>query len=166
MKKSLFLSVSFFLTIGITVACGKNAREERGYQIKAQGLAEVIAKQASACVSQSKAYLAAWEYAKVTETDFETALSQILGDEAKQSRARMIENKAMIDSLLEELKDPPDRFMETYKILVDLHELYGQLHNLSLKPSNDMEIHNKKVDKLTSKIETKIEDLNATFLIE
>jgi len=75
----------------------------------------------------------------------------------------MVENKAMIDNLLEELRTPPMKFEESYNKLVELHEIYMQLHTLALKPSDDMEKHNKEVNRLAGQIMEKKKELDATF---
>ena len=164
MKKSLVLAALVFFVFGLFLGCSNRAQEEQKYEIKAQGLGRLIVQQASACVSQSKAYLAVWEYAKVSEMDFETAAAQMLGSETKQNKAMMVEHKAMIEGLLEELKDPPSRFESTYEKLVELHEIYVKLHDLAMDPSDDMENHMKSVNKLSDQILEKTREMDATFV--
>ena len=101
MKKCQVFGVLIFFAFGLFSGCSNRAQEERKYEIKAQGLGELITQQAYACVSQSKAYQAVWEYAKVSEMDFETAAAQLLGPETRQNKATMVEHKAMIENLLE-----------------------------------------------------------------
>jgi predicted secreted Zn-dependent protease len=163
LKERLILALICLLVISFLSDCSNRAREEEAYGIKAQGLGELIAKQASACVSQSRAYMAVWEYAKVSEIDFEMAAAEMLGEETKQNKAMMVENKAMIDNLLEELRNPPVKFEESHNKLVELHEIYMQLHTLALKPSDDMEKHNEEVNRLAGQIMEKKKELDATF---
>jgi hypothetical protein len=165
MKKSLISTLVFLPVIVYFAGCGNQGREERAYEIKAQGLGELIAKQASACVSQSRAYMAVWEYAKVSEMEFEEAAAEMLGAETRQNKAMMVENKAMIETLLEELKDPPKKFEESYTKLMELHAIYVQLHTLALDPSDDMEEHNEKVNSLADKIAEKKRELDATLIL-
>jgi hypothetical protein len=165
MKKSLISALIFLPVIVYFSGCGSQQREERAYGIKAQGLGELIVGQASACVSQSRAYLAVWEYAKVSEMEFEEAAAEMLGAETKQNKAMMVENKAMIETLLEELKDPPKKYEESYKKLMELYEIYVQLHNLALDPSGDMEEHNEKVNSLADRIAEKKRELDATLIL-
>ena len=73
MKKCHILIGLIFFAFGLFPGCSDKAQEERRYEIKAYGLAELMVSQAHACVSQSKAYQAVWEYAKVSEMDFKTA---------------------------------------------------------------------------------------------
>ena len=97
--------------------------------------------------------------------DFETAAAQLLGPETRQNKATMVEHKAMIENLLEELKEPPSRFEETYKRLGELYEIYVQLHDLAMDPLNDMDKHMKSVNKLSDLIVEKERELDATFVV-
>jgi len=124
LKGRLILALICLLVILFLSDCSNRAREEEAYGIKAQGLGELIAKQASACVSQSRAYMAVWEYAKVSEIDFEMAAAEMLGEETRQNKAMMVENKAMIDNLLEELRNPPVKFEESHNKLVELDAIF------------------------------------------
>ena len=165
MKKCLILAALIFPVFGLFSGCSNRAQEEQRYEIKAQGLGKLIAQQASACVSQSKAYQAVWEYAKVSEMDFETAAAQMLGSETRQNKAMMVEHKSMIEDLLEELEDPPSQFEGTYEKLVELHEIYVKLHDLAMDPSDDMDDHMKSVNKLSAQILEKTRELDATFVM-
>jgi len=165
MKKYLVSFAFIFLAFGLFSGCSNSAQEVQKYKIKAQGLGELIAQQAYACVTQSKAYQAVWEYAKVSEMDFEMAVVQMLGPETKQNIATMIEHKSMIENLLEELKDPPSRFEETYKRLDELYEIYVQLHDLAMDPRDDMVKHMNSVNKLSDQIVEKARELDAAFVV-
>ncbi len=165
MKKSLISALVFLPVFVYFAGCGNQGREERAYEIKAQGLGELIAKQASACVSQSRAYMAVWEYAKVSEMEFEEAAAEMLGAETKKNQAMMVENKSMIEKFLEELKEPPKKYEESYKKLTELYEIYVQLHTLALDPSDDMNEHNEKVNNLADRIAEKKRELDATLIL-
>ncbi len=165
MKKGLISALIFWSGIVYFVGCGNQGREERAYEVKAQGLGKLIVSQASACVSQSRAYMAVWEYAKVSEMEFEQAAAEMLGAETKQNKAMMVENKALVETLLEELKDPPIKYEESYKKLIELHEIYVQLHTLALEPSDDMEEHNEKVNGLADRIAEKKRELDTTLIL-
>lgn len=166
MKKCQILVGLVFFAFGLFSGCGNHAQEERRYEIEAQALGKLISQQAYACVSQSKAYQAVWEYAKVTEMDFETAAAQMLGSETKQNKATMVEHKAMIENLLEELKEPPSRFEETFKRLGELYEIYVQLHDRALDPLDDMDKHMKSVNELSDQIIEKTRELDAALVVK
>lgn len=165
MKRSLISLLIFLLVIALFTGCGNQGRKESAYEIKAQGLAELIVNQASACVSQSRAYMTVWEYARVSEIEFEKAAAEMLDAETEQNKAMMVENRAMIETLLEELKNPPLKFEGSYKKLMELHAIYVQLHTLALDPSDNMEEHNEKVNSLADKMTEKKRELDATFIM-
>ena len=165
MKKCFVIAPILFFMFSVFFGCGNRAQKERQYEIKAQSLGVLMAQQANACVSQSKAYQAVWEYAKVSEIDFKTAVDQMLGPEAKQNKATMVEHKAMIENLLEELKEPPSKFEETYKRLWELYEIYVPLHDLAMTPLDDMDEHMKSVSKLAEQIAAKVRELDAALIV-
>jgi hypothetical protein len=154
MKKCQIAVVLVFFCFGFFSGCTNRAQKERGYEIKAQGVGELITQQAYACVSQSKAYQAVWEYAKVSEMDFETAAAQMLGPETRQNKAMMIEHKAMIENRLEELKEPPSRFEETYKRMGELYDIYVHMRQ-----------HMDSVNKLFDQILESKRELDGTFVV-
>lgn len=165
MKKcQIFIGFVFF-AISLFSSCSDRAQAEKRYEIKAQGLGELIVQQANACVSQSEAYQAVWEYARVSEMDFETASAQMLGPETRENKAMMVEHKAMIENLLEELKEPPSRFEKTYDRLGELYEIYVQLHDLAMDPLDDMDKHMKTVNKLSDQIFEKAQELDAALVV-
>jgi uncharacterized protein YdiU (UPF0061 family) len=166
MKKCLIIASILCLVFYLLSGCGNRAQKERQYEIKVQGLGELIAQQAYACVSQSKAYQAVWEYAKVSEIDFKTAAAQMLGPETRQNKATMAEHKAMIEDLLEELKEPPSQFEETFKRLGELYEIYVQLHDLAMDPLDDMDKHMKSVNKLSDQVIEKAREMAATLSVK
>jgi hypothetical protein len=166
MKKCLTMALIFLFVICLFVGCTNRAQKERQYEIKAHGLGELIVNQAYACVSQSRAYQAIWEYAKVSEMDFKSAAAQMLGPETKQNKAMMVEHKAMIEDLLEELKEPPSKFEETYKRLGELYEIYVPLHDLAMDPLDDVDKHMKSVNELSDQIVEKARELDAALVVK
>jgi hypothetical protein len=166
MKKYLITAPIIFLVLCLFVGCTNRAQKERQYAIKAQSAGELIVNQAYACVSQSKAYQAVWEYAKVSDMDFKTAAAQMLGPETRQNKATMVEHKAMIEDLLEELKEPQSKFEETYKRLGELYEIYVQLHDRALDPLDDMDKHMKSVNELSDQIIEKTRELDAALVVK
>lgn len=166
MKKCLTMALIFLFVICLFVGCTNRAQKERQYEIKAHSLGELIVNQAYACVSQSRAYQAVWEYAKVSEMDFKSAAAQMLGPETKQNKAMMVEHKAMIEDLLEELKEPPSKFEETYKRLGELYEIYVPLHDLAMDPLDDVDKHMKSVNELSDQIVEKARELDAALVVK
>ena len=164
-KYQVYLSLICFTFVFFS-GCGNRAQVEMRYEIKAQSLGELMVNQAYACVSQSKAYQAVWEYAKVSEMDFKSAAAQMLGPETRQNKATMVEHKTMIEDLLEELKEPPSKFEETYKRLGELYDIYVQLHDLAMEPLDDMDKHMKSVNELSDQIVEKARELDAVLVVK
>ncbi len=164
-KNQICLSLICFAFVFFS-GCSNRAQVEMRYEIKAQSLGKLMVNQAFACVSQSKAYQAVWEYAKVSEMDFKSAAAQMLGPQMSQNKATMVEHKAMVEDLMEELKDPPSRFEETYKRLDELYEIYVQLHDLAMDPLDDMDKHMKSVNELSDQIVEKARELDAVLVVK
>jgi len=164
MKKIL---TSIMVLMGASVFlinCSNKAQEEEEYKIKAKGMGDVIVSQAQGCISQSKAYRTAWEYAKATEMDFDSAVKEILSGDMEANKQMMVENKARIDKMLEGLEDAPEKYEEAHKNLKELYDTYVKLHKLALKPLKDMEKHEAAVNDLASQILKKKKELDAVLL--
>ncbi len=165
MRKFSVFAVSVTFALALFSVCANRVQEDRRYEIKAQSAGNFIVQQASTCVSQSKAYMAVWEYARVSEIDFEKAAAEMLGPETRQNKAMMVEHKGMIKGFLEELKDPSSRFESTYERLTELHAIYVKLHDLAMDPSDEMRKHMETVDKLFDQILEKKREFDATFVM-
>jgi hypothetical protein len=163
MKKTLIAVMVLIGAFIFSVSCSNRAQEEEEYKIKAEGIGEAIVSQAKGCVSQSKAYRTAWEYAKVTEMDFDAAVKEILSGDMEANKQMMLENKARIDKMLEGLEGPPEKYEEAHKKLKELYEVYIKLHKLALKPMKDIEKHEASVNGLVSQILKKKMDLDAVL---
>lgn len=166
MRKHRLFAPLLFLLIFSFIGCADRAQEKRQYTLKAHKTGELMVNQASACISQSRAYQAVWEYARVSDVDFKTAAAQMLGPQTSQNKTTMVENKAMIESLLDELKDPPAAFEETYKRLKEIYEIYTQLHDLAMTPLDDMNDHMESVNDLSGQILEKSRELVAALVIK
>jgi len=78
----------------------------------------------------------------------------------------MVEHKAMIEDRVEELKQPPSKFEETYKRLGELYEIYVQLHDLAMDPLDDMDKHMKSVSELSDQVVVKARELDAALVVK
>jgi hypothetical protein len=163
MKKTLAAVLVLLGTAVFFIDCSNKAQEEEEYQIKAKGIGDVIVSQVQGCVSQSKAYRTAWEYAKVTEMDFDSAVKEILSGDMEANKQMMLENKARIDKMLEGLDGPPEKYDEAHKKLKELYDIYIKLHKLALKPMEDIEEHEAAVNDLASQISKKKKELDAVL---
>jgi hypothetical protein len=123
------------------IGCGGSVseREKMIYANKLEATGNIIVQQASACISQARSYMATWEYAKVSDIDFKTALRELGGEETARNKALMIENRTEIERLIESLQDPPPEYLETLQKLEELEEAYLEIHFLVLEPPESME---------------------------
>jgi len=124
--------------LGLMAGCGGGTQQTRAYQIKIESVGEVVAQQASACLSQIRSYWAVAEYAKAAEMDFEAAAKEMQTGQTQQNLRTMEEMKGRIDGLLEGLRDPPEEFAEALSLLEDLYSAYVNIHEFALKPTGDM----------------------------
>ena len=166
MRKRKILIGSMGICLVIFSGCGNRAQVEKSYEITASKVGQLMISQAEACISQSRAYQAVWEYAKVSDMDFKSAAKEMLGPQTSQNKATMVENKSMIESLLEDLKEPPAKFEETHKKLEELYEIYVKLHDLAMDPLDDMDKHMKSVGELSDQIAEKARELNAALIVK
>jgi hypothetical protein len=127
----IFLVCVLFLLI----CCQNKGKEEDIYSLRVGEVGDVILVQSSACLNQSKAYAAVWEYASVTGEDFDSASRHILGLARAEAKGQFMENKMKIDDFLQKVKDPPEKYNSAYEKLMEMYGLYVKLHDLALKPA-------------------------------
>jgi hypothetical protein len=157
-------------TILLAASCGGSvkAKKELIYSFKLEKTASIIAGQAHACSSQLRSYWAIWEYAKVSEMDFETAAREMGGGHRQQNLSMMRSNKAEIDRLLSDLASPEEEYIPAFNKLKELHAAYVKIHDQALKPSGDWENLEKRirdlengVNKRLSEFQTELAALNS-----
>jgi hypothetical protein len=137
----------------VVLSCGDKAKEAEAFAIRARIIGDLILAQTSAYISQSKAYITAWEYAKVTGEDFETSVRHVLGVQAEHNKIDFLSMKEKIAGRFEKLGQPPQEYAEAHEKLVNLHDLYLKLHALALNPKPPQEKYEKSINELTTKIE-------------
>ncbi|MGB3862213.1 MAG: hypothetical protein WA915_09005 [Candidatus Aminicenantaceae bacterium] len=143
----LLLSVLF-----LNISCQNKGKEEDLYALKVEDLGDFILVQSAACLNQSKAYTAVWEYAKVTGEDFDSAARHILGPARAEAKERFIQNKMKIDDFLQKVEGPPEKYKSSYEKLLEIYGLYAKLHDLALKPSAPQEEYEASFYKLYDKL--------------
>jgi len=130
----LLLSVLF-----LNISCQNKGKEEDLYALKVEDLGDLILVQSSACLSQSKAYTAVWEYAKVTEEDFDSAARHILGPTRAEAKGQFTQNKMKIDDFLQKVENPPEKHRSAHEKLLEIYGVYIKLHDLALRPTAPQE---------------------------
>ncbi len=163
MDRRVFIIVGTLLLIVLylSVSCQNRTNKEELYRMRVGEFSDVILVQSSACLNQSKAYSAVWEYAKVTGEDFNSAARHILGPERAEAAGRFAQNKMMIADYLEKVKNPAEKYKSSYEKLIEMHELYIRLNDLVLKPIAPQEEYDASVNKLYDGLLKKAGEINA-----
>jgi hypothetical protein len=146
----------FFLAI----SCQSKGKKEEIYAHRVGDLSDVILTQSSACLSQSKAYTAVWEYTKVTGEDFDSAATHILGPQRAEAMDRFAQNRRIILDFLEKIKDPPESLRTSYEKLLEMVDTYTNLSDLTQKPTGSQEEYETSVYKLYDTLLKKAGELN------
>jgi hypothetical protein len=117
---------------------GSTQQQEQAYQIKIESVAEIVAGQATACLSQIRSYWAVAEYARVSDLSFEDAAREMQTGQTQQNLNTMRDMKARIDGLMDGLREPPEAYAEAFPLLEELYSAYVEAHEFALEPSGDM----------------------------
>jgi Asp-tRNA(Asn)/Glu-tRNA(Gln) amidotransferase A subunit family amidase len=163
LDKRVFTNIGTLLLIvlSLSVSCQNRANKEELYGMRIGEFSDVILAQSSACLNQSKAYTAAWEYAKVTGEDFNSAARHILGPERAEAAGRFAQNRIMIADYLEKVENPPEKYKSSYEKLIEMHKLYLKLNDVALKPTAPQEEYEASVNKLYDGLLKRAGELNA-----
>jgi hypothetical protein len=146
----------FFLAIN----CKNKAKEEAIYALRLGELADVILVQSSACLNQTKAYSAVWEYVRVTGEDFDSAARHILGPGGTEAKAQFNMNKMNIDDVLQKVANPPEKYRSAHEKLLEIYALYVKLHDLALEPTSPQKEYEASVYKLYDELLKEAGELN------
>jgi len=164
MKRNFAFVILLLIILWGGLSCQSKEKNIELYGVKAVGIGNIIVNMASACISQSRSYVTAWEYARVSGMDYDTAAAEMLGPEAERLKNQLRENKAELDVLMEELKDPPVEFAESYAKLLELYDLYALIHELALNPSQPMEDYNDSINSLQNSIAQVKDELDSMLV--
>jgi hypothetical protein len=152
MKKMVYLLL-ILIPFYAAIDCSDKAKEAEAFAMRARILGDLIMAQTSAYINQSKAYISAWEYSKVTGEDFKTSVKHVLGAQAEHAQMDFLSMKEKIAGRLEKLGQPPQEYAEAHEKLIVLHEHYLKLHSLALNPKPTQEEYEKSINELATKIE-------------
>jgi hypothetical protein len=125
MKKSNTTTklIIFGVMTVLLLCCGQSKRQSRFFLEKAKGLGEIIAKQASGDMNLCKMYNTVWEYARVTDLDFQSAYREMMLD-TSEIEMQMETNMQMMDRMMNTVKSPPKNMTGIRDKLIELHESY------------------------------------------
>ena len=107
----------------LLVCCGQSKRQSLFFLEKTKGLGEIIIKQASADMNLCDMYNTVWEYAKVTDLDFQSAYREMMLD-TSEIKMQMETNMQMMDRMMNMVKSPPKNMTGIHDKLIELHESY------------------------------------------
>jgi hypothetical protein len=125
MKKSNTTTklIIFGVMTVLLLCCGQSKRQSLVFLEKAKGLGEIIAKQASGDMNLCKMYNTVWEYARVTDLDFQSAYREMMLD-TSEIEMQMETNMQMMDRMMNTVKSPPKNMTGIRDKLIELHESY------------------------------------------
>ena len=73
-------------------------------------------------------------------SDFNDALGNLFSDTSFQSKISSIEdNQKTVNSLMKELKNPPEEYKDAYEAISELYDAYISLTNLATDPSGSLQ---------------------------
>lgn len=156
----LFFHVLIFCVFFLDIGCQNKDKKEAIYALRLGELRDVILVQSEACLNQSKAYSAVWEYAKVTGEDFERAARHILGPARAEAQSQFRMNKMNIDDFMQRIENPPEKYRSSHEKLLEIYALYVKLHDLALKPAAPQEEYEASVYKLYDELLKEASKLN------
>ena len=107
----------------LIVCCGQSKRQSLFFLEKAKGLGDIIIKQASGDMNLCKMYNTVWEYAKVTDLDFQSAYREMMLD-TSEIEMQMETNMQMMDRIMNMVKSPPKNIIGIHDKLIELRESY------------------------------------------
>ena len=107
----------------LLVCCGQSKRQSLFFLEKAKDLGEIIIKQASGDMNLCKMYNTVWEYAKVTDLDFQSAYREMMLD-TSEIEMQMETNMQMMDRIMNMVKSPPKNMAGIHDKLIELRESY------------------------------------------
>jgi hypothetical protein len=119
--------------------CSQREKQSLEYQITAQSMSNVITKQASACLNQCRAYISVWEYARVSEMDYWSALNELLDKDPVDVNRDLEQMKDEIGLLMKRLEAPPPEHASTYDSLLLIHDLYLKIHDMTVSVDEPIE---------------------------
>ncbi len=107
----------------LLVSCGQSKRQSLIFLENGKGLGEIITRQASGDMNLCKMYNTVWEYARVTDLDFQSAYREMMLD-TSDIKMQMETNLEMMGRMMNMVKSPPKNMTGIYDKLIELHESY------------------------------------------
>ena len=161
-QQLIFLGV---LTV-LLVCCGQSQRQSLFYLEKAIGLGDIIIKQASADMNLCNMYNTVWEYARVTDMDFQSAYKEMMLD-TSEIKMQMETNMEMMDRMMNMVENPPENMTGIHDKLIELREAYLEFNKFVFQlPQVSQERFNAEVDAYIANINSLKADLDRLIAVE
>lgn len=144
----------------LLVCCGQLKRQSLLFLEKAKSLGEIITRQASADMNLCKMYDTVWEYAKVTDLDFQSAYKEMMLD-TSEIKMQMETNMQMMDRIMNMVKSPPKNMTGIHDKLIELRESYLEFNKFIYQlPQVSQERFNAEADAYVATINSLKGDLD------
>ncbi len=114
------------------------------------------------CIGMASGYSDCWRTAIDTGADFNKYLREKHTIYKLNGSVATIERyKSEIDTLMAQLSEPPDRYRQAHRCLVDLYGIYAQLHACGESPSGSLMSYTHKLNDLQGELDNHINRLKA-----
>ena len=144
----------------LLVCCGQSKRQSLFFLEKAKSLGGIIIKQASGDMNLCKMYNTVWEYAKVTDLDFQSAYREMMLD-TSEIEMQMETNMQMMDRIMNMVKSPPKNMTGIHDKLIELRESYLEFNKFIFQlPQVSQEKFNAEADAYLANINSLKDELD------
>ena len=97
-------------------------------------------------------------------SDFNDALANLFADDSFKSRIESIEaNQIKVNSLMKELKNPPEQYAEAYDEINEYYDSYTEFVNLVISPNGSLQSFSNNFNDLDSKTANAYKKINLYF---
>ena len=143
-RKLALSIVALFAVSMLTSACGNNIAEaEAEYEATLIETVALIRLYAEVSEMVLGHVASTWRNAIDDRRDFNESLRFLFSLDSMQDLLDSLrENNAIIVENMRDLQDPPERLRDAYDALLDLFEIYSQLHSLAVSPSGSLQSFN------------------------
>ena len=161
----ILLAVVFLLGLGMS-GCGGGKQKTFLYMEKVRGLGDVIMTQVEADFNVCRMYDTVWEYANVSEMDFEAARREVLGGRDEVMFLEMDTNQDMLIRMIKLTKNPPKECLDIQSKLDNLYASYKQFNTFVRKPpSLSQAEYKEKVQVFMDELEGLKEELDQAIVL-
>ncbi len=122
------------------------------YKLNIQSLETSILNEATELETMVIAYIKVWgEAIKSSYKDFNDELIKQFKQFSTENEKRK-EGKIKIDELMKNLQNPPENYLELYKLILEFYSTYTELYEMALNPSGSFSSYTSKKRDTTDKL--------------